>query len=76
MSTSNWPGNVDRSLPNWTLRTPRESRYPRYRTWAECDGKGAYAKGKTKIPAMAWVYAAVVIALFFGVAHVGAAAGF
>ena len=67
MNTSNWPQGVDYSHPNYTLKTPRRSKY---------DGVGAWAKDSSRIPASAWLGAAAVIALFFAVAYIGAAAGF
>lgn len=41
MQSSNWPGGIDRSHSNYTLRFPRASRY---------DGVGGWAKDSTKIP--------------------------
>lgn len=38
---SNWPAGVDLSHPNYTLRTPRTSRY---------DGMGGWKKDSTRIP--------------------------
>ena len=75
MNNQNWPNGINYGHSNWTGSIPdRPSSY--YSSWAECDGKGGYAKDSYRIPRLAWVGVAVVIALFFGVAHVGAAAGF
>jgi len=41
MQTSNWPGGVDLSHSNFTLKFPRASRY---------DGQGAWAPDSSKIP--------------------------
>lgn len=62
---SNWP-DADYSHENFTLRTPRVSKY---------DGQGAWAKDSSKIPPGAYLGAAVVIGLFIAVAFVGAAVG-
>ncbi|TEA79806.1 hypothetical protein [Allopusillimonas ginsengisoli] len=41
MQSSNWPGGIDRSHSNYTLKFPRTSRY---------DGQGGWAKDSAKIP--------------------------
>ena len=41
MNTSNWPGGIDYSHPNHTLKTPRVSRY---------DGQGAWEKDSSTPP--------------------------
>lgn len=64
---SNWPNNVDYSHSNYTGRFPRASRY---------DGRGAWEKDSSKIPASAWACAAIVVVLLFAVLYIGAAVGF
>lgn len=64
-SDTNWPMGVDYSHPNHTLKTPRTSR---------CTG--GYAPDSQKIPFVAWIGAAAVVAVFFGLAYVGFGAGF
>ncbi|MBC7201904.1 MAG: hypothetical protein H5U29_00070 [Pusillimonas sp.] len=55
MHNSNWPGGIDRSHSNFTMRTPRVSKY---------DGKGAWAKNSST-PPWGWPIAiALGIALF------------
>lgn len=52
---SNWPGNVDYGHSNFTLKTPRTSKY---------DGVGAWEKGSST-PPWGWPLAiALGIALF------------
>lgn len=67
MKVSNWGGFTDLSHPNFTGRTPRTSKY---------DGVGGWAKDSSKIPASAWLGAAVVVALFIGALYLGAVAGY
>lgn len=64
---SNWPGNVDYGHSNFTMRTPRVSKY---------DGKGAWAPNSTKIPLRGWIGGAVAVIVLFAVCYVGAAAGY
>jgi len=52
---SNWPNNTDLSKPNWNGRTQR--------VHMKMDG---YVKMDDKIPFIAWVGGAVVLALIFG----------
>ncbi|WP_026641147.1 hypothetical protein [Bordetella petrii] len=66
MSTTNWPGDIDRSHSNWTGRAQRTS-----------DWGGNWAADSHRIPRLAWIGAAAVAALlFFIVPFVGHAAGF
>ncbi len=62
---SNWP-DVDYGHSNWTLRTPRVSKW---------DGQGSWEKDSSRIPVGAWLGAFVVVGLFIAVAFVGAAVG-
>jgi len=58
MNTSNWPHGTDMSGPNWTLRTPRTSKY---------DGVGGWAKDSSNPPwgwTTAIILGAAVAALF------------
>ena len=52
---SNWPDGIDRSHPNFTLRTPGRSKY---------DGMGAYAPNSSKIPLLPALGFTAVCALF------------
>lgn len=75
MNNQNWPNGIDYGHSNWTGSIPRSHR-SYYGSWAECDGKGGYAKNSYRIPRKAWIFVIAVVALFFAAAHVGAAAGF
>jgi len=66
MSTTNWPGGIDRSHSNWTGRAQRTS-----------DWGGNWAPDSHRIPRRAWIGAALVTALLFIIVPlVGHAAGF
>ena len=45
----------------------------RLRAWG---ATGGYRSGSDRIPRLAWIGAAAVVAVFFGLAFVGAAVGF
>lgn len=47
----------------------------KYRQGSWFEAKGLYAQGSERIPAMAWVYAALFISIAIGVLLVGAKAG-
>lgn len=63
MKNSNWPFGTDLSHPNFTGVSPNKS-------------TGGYAPNSEKIPPLAWLGAAVVVAVFFGFAYIGFGAGF
>lgn len=66
MGVSNWPQGIDYSSTNWTGRVQRTA-----------DWGGNWAPDSQRIPARAWIGAAVVIAVVFIVVPVvGAVAGF
>ena len=69
MKASNWPFGTDLSSPNFTGIPQRVSKY---------DGVGGWAKDSSSPPG-GWVkpiiYTAATVAVFFGVAYLGAVAG-
>ena len=52
---SNWPNKTDLSKPNWNGRTSR--------VHMKMDG---YVKMDDKVPLIAWLGGAIVLALIFG----------
>ncbi|MFC3338777.1 hypothetical protein [Paracandidimonas soli] len=75
MNNQNWPNGIDYGHSNWTGSIPRSHR-SYYGSWAECDGKGGYAKNSGRIPKKAWAVAVLVIVGAIGFMHVAVAAGF
>lgn len=62
---SNWGYLPDYSHQNHTLKFARKSR-----------NGDTYERPDAKIPAVAWVYAAVFAAIGYGVMYIGVAAGY
>lgn len=61
MNTSNWPHGTDMGGPNWTLRTPRKSKY---------DGVGGWAKDSSR-PPWGWCTAIALGLAAFGLLFFG-----
>lgn len=59
----NWEGFTNIGHANWTGITPSKS-------------SGGYAPNSERIPPVAWLGTAVVVAVFFGFAYIGFGAGF
>jgi hypothetical protein len=65
MNTSNWPQGTDYSSTNWTGRVPRTAE------WG-----GNWAPNSHRIPPVAWIGAAIVVAAWIGVLWLAVFAGF